>query len=50
MFLNFVHKVMYEDRNYTKTEYDYFFTQTRIEVSKLDSSERGESGFGSTGK
>lgn len=39
----------FENKDYTQSIEDYLTTQTLIEVSKLDSSERGDNGFGSTG-
>lgn len=39
----------YENKNYTRSIEDYLTTQTLIEVSDLDSTERGENGFGSSG-
>ncbi|MBR6250130.1 MAG: dUTP diphosphatase [Bacteroidales bacterium] len=39
----------FEDKNHTQSIEDYLTTQTLIEVSELDSTERGENGFGSTG-
>ena len=39
----------YENKNYTQSIEDYLTTQTLIVVSELDSTERGENGFGSSG-